>query len=122
VSGLDELDRRSDRVLQRKRTVPRPLHPVARGAAAETESVVSTPTLEALPTMAAAVLPTPDEPPAVTLVPDGVRDELGALHPMQIVADDATREALATLKARAAEPGDRDEPVRADALGAGGRG
>lgn len=104
MSGLDELDRRSNRVAQRKRTVPRPLHPAARRAVAETEPVAPAPTVEAAPAVAAP-LTTPDAKPALTPVADVVRDELGPLHPMQIVADDATREALATLKVRAGERG-----------------
>ena len=103
MSGLDELDRRSNRVAQRKRTVPRPLHPVARSSVTEPKPVVSAPTTEALPAVAA---PTPaPEPTVAAPAADVVRDELGPLHPMQIVADDATREALATLKARAGERG-----------------
>ncbi len=114
MSGLDELDRRSNRVAQRKRTVPRPLHPVARSSVTEPKPVVSAPTTEALPAVAAptpapeptVAAPTPaPEPTVAAPAADVVRDELGPLHPMQIVADDATREALATLKARAGERG-----------------
>lgn len=101
MSGLDELDRRSNRVAQRKRTVPKPLHPTTRVTLAEAEPAASPSTVEPLPATAAAVTQRRDEPPR----PKAVPDELGALHPLQIVADDATREALATLKARAGNLG-----------------